>query len=557
MPFHLICELDEQRRRFHVGDGEYLIGSAADCDLRLPFPTVSRHHARLHVDGNAVDLEDMGSSNGTLVDGQRLSHRQRLEDGAQVQFGTVSARLQPVDAGESSLAVAINMSAHSRAPDGDQTLPVTRAENLSAEVWDALIAAAASGASAPAVASYMGDALITAGLATAIEIVDSADSDDARVLLRHGDTAATAQLLQIEHGSLSLRASGGRLEPALLQALLRLLELGRRQALPADDVTDETAVDGDTPALADPRMREIYQRARRVASSDLNVLIRGESGTGKEVLAQFIRQHDGKRDAPYVALNCAALADDLIDAELFGIERGVATGVNARPGKFEQANGGILFLDEIGDMAPSTQARLLRVLQEGEVTRIGGSQPRPARARVIAATNQDLDQAVADGRFRLDLLHRIADWQVTLPPLRERPQDIPLLAGRFLEQACRARGIRVSGITRAAHAALLGHDWPGNVRELQREMARAAVFLGNGDALSRVDLGLSLQQEQGDAGTDLNAQLQAAERRILRTAITAAAGNISEAASRLGIARSTLYRRMEALGIDPRGSNAD
>jgi len=162
---------------------------------------------------------------------------------------------------------------------------------------------------------------------------------------------------------------------------------------------------------------------------------------------------------------------------------------------------------------------------------------------------------VAEGRFRLDLLHRIADWQVTLPPLRERPQDIALLAGRFLEQACRARGIRISGITRAAHAALIAHDWPGNVRELQREMARAAVFLSNDDALSQLDLSVALRRDPTESGKDLTSQLEAAERRILRTAIAVADGNMSDAATRLGIARSTLYRRMEALGLRERDAD--
>ncbi|HPF73914.1 MAG: sigma 54-interacting transcriptional regulator [Lysobacteraceae bacterium] len=547
MPFHLICELDDQRQRFRIGQGEHLIGSAADCELRLPFPTISRHHARLYISADRIEIEDLDSSNGSFVDGQRLHGRQRINAGNDMRLGAVTLRLQAIDAGDASLALAIDMSAHGSLADSGQTLPLARSGSLDGRAWDALLAAVAAGASITAMAAHIGDALNRSGMADALEIVDTRDATEDCVLLRHGD-ASPADSLRVVHDRLYLLARGNDLDPTLLHALLRLLALARQpdgNNLAEDNTLAEH---DDEPLLADPHMREIYQRARRIADSDLNVLILGESGTGKEVLAQFIRRHGGA-DRPYVALNCAALADDLIDAELFGIERGVATGVDARAGKFEQAHGGILFLDEIGDMAAATQARLLRVLQEGEVTRIGGSHPRPARVRVIGATNQSLDTAVSAGRFRLDLLHRIADWQVTLPPLRERPLDIALLAGKFLEEACRARGILISGITRAAHDALLAHDWPGNVRELQREMARAAVFLGNGDALSRVDFGPALRSAPKTAGLSLSAQLEAAERRIIQQAISAAAGNMSDAANRLGVARSTLYRRLEALGL--------
>lgn len=556
MPFHLICELDELRRRFRLGDAEcrYLLGSAPDCDLHLPFPTVSRHHARLHVTADGIHLEDLNSSNGSFVDGRRLAGRGRITADSRIGLGSASLRLQPVAADDASLAVQLRMSKHGGDDVALDTLQAMRSNGLDGETWERLIASLENAESLLAAAACIGDALIGSGLADGIEIIEKrqGDGDDACVLLQRGLPAPNASCC-IESGQLRLRASGGGLDPALLRALLRLLGMGRQPAIAAPDPAGDLATANDTLGLADPQMCDIYRRARRVAASNLNVLIRGESGTGKEVLAQFIRQHSGK-DMPYVALNCAALTQDLIDAELFGIERGVATGVEARAGKFEQAHGGILFLDEIGDMAAPTQARLLRVLQEGEVTRIGSGKPRPAQVRVIAATNQNLDAAVAEGRFRLDLLHRIADWQVTLPPLRDRPQDIPLLAARFLEQACRARGIRIRGITRAAHAALLAHDWPGNVRELQREMARAAVFLGHDDALSRVDLGAALRHGQEAVGSDLASQLEAAERRILRTAIASVGGNMSEVAARLGIARSTLYRRMEALGLREPGA---
>lgn len=557
MPFHLICELDEQHRRFRIGDdkGQHLIGSSADCDLQLPFPTVSRHHARLHISADHIELEDLGSSNGCFVDGERLQDRHPITANSSIRLGSVSLRLQSISADDASLAVALRMSLHAGNETEHDTLPMARRDGLAADSWERLISAVATTQSPLAVAMQIGEALLGDGLINNAEIIDSSNDDDSHacVLLRIGDPTENFSCC-VTSGSLKLRANGERADPALLRALLRLLELTCHSPSATTHADTQPVRDEHDIVAADPQMRQIYQRSRRIAGSNLNVLILGESGTGKEVLAQYIRRHAGT-ERPYVALNCAALAEDLIDAELFGIERGVATGVDARAGKFEQAHGGILFLDEIGDMAASTQARLLRVLQEGEVIRIGGTHPRPARVRVIAATNQNIEAAVAEGRFRLDLLHRIADWQVTLPPLRERPQDIALLAGRFLEAACRERGIRVRGITHAAHAALLAHDWPGNVRELQREMARAAVFLGNDDALSQTDLGTALRHATTPAATDLASQLESAERRILRMTIAALDGNMSEVATRLGIARSTLYRRLEALGLREQGNH--
>jgi transcriptional regulator with PAS, ATPase and Fis domain len=259
-----------------------------------------------------------------------------------------------------------------------------------------------------------------------------------------------------------------------------------------------------------------------------------------------------------VALNCAALPEDLLESELFGIEKAVATGVDARPGKFELADGGTLFLDEIADMAPATQARILRVLQEREVYRLGGRQPRPARVRVLAATNRDLRRMVEEGSFRLDLYHRIADWTVELPALRQRCRDIPNLAAYFLDRAARRRGVRARGISRAALDELLAYSWPGNVRQLERAMERAAIFLEDGELLQTRHLPMELRDSvargRTDAG-DLRSRLEIHERRILEQAIAAEDGNLSAAARALGIGRSTLYRRLKELGIDAGGGD--
>ncbi|MEO1088971.1 MAG: sigma 54-interacting transcriptional regulator, partial [Acidobacteriota bacterium] len=283
-------------------------------------------------------------------------------------------------------------------------------------------------------------------------------------------------------------------------------------------------------------------------------LILGESGTGKEVLARFIHRASRRRDAPWVALNCAALPEDLLEAELFGIERGVATGVEARPGRFELADGGTLFLDEIGDMAPAIQAKLLRVLQEGEVYRLGGRAARPARVRVISATNQDLQGKIAGGSFRLDLFHRIADCTLRLPPLRERRVDLANLAAHFLVRRAKEAGVETRGLSKAALEAMLRYSWPGNIRQLEREMGRAALFLEDGELLQTRHLQEEVRRTGGGASPAsgaLKERLESFERGLIVEALALHDGQARAAAEALGVSRTTFYRRLQELKIQP------
>jgi transcriptional regulator with PAS, ATPase and Fis domain len=288
------------------------------------------------------------------------------------------------------------------------------------------------------------------------------------------------------------------------------------------------------------------------------VLITGESGTGKEVLARYIHAASKRAHGPFVALNCAALPRDLLEAELFGIERGVATGVEARPGKFELADNGTLFLDEIGDMAAETQVRLLRVLQEREVFRLGGRDPRPARIRVVSATNRNVAAFLAEGRLREDLYHRIATWVVHLPALRDRRADIPNLAAHFLAREAARAGRRVGGISRAAVDVLRGYDWPGNIRQLENEMSRAVLFLEDDEILDTARISPAIVSGRTDpsGGGRLEDTLAAVERRAIGEALAAAGGDVEAAAAKLGLSRATLYRRMKALAIESRDENA-
>jgi transcriptional regulator with GAF, ATPase, and Fis domain len=287
-----------------------------------------------------------------------------------------------------------------------------------------------------------------------------------------------------------------------------------------------------------PSLRRVLEVVERVAPRNVNVLVRGESGTGKELIAKLLHLRSG-REGALIAVNCAALPEALLESELFGIEGGVATGVQARPGKFELADRGTLLLDEIGDMQTSLQVKLLRALQEREVVRVGGRRPIPIDVRLVAATHQDLEAQVRDGRFREDLYYRLKVVELELPPLRERRQDIPHLVRTFLEEFCRREGIPVPQLRPEALALLIGHDFPGNVRELQN-LVEGAVSLADREIdgeLMRSLLGTHLQASPEPL------DLGAMERRHIGRVLKLTGGNKSEAAKILGVDRKTLQRK--------------
>jgi len=285
-------------------------------------------------------------------------------------------------------------------------------------------------------------------------------------------------------------------------------------------------------------MRAALERIERVAPRGVSVLLRGESGTGKELLAKLLHVQS-RRSGPFVALNCAALPESLLESELFGIREGVATGVEARRGKLELADGGTLFLDEIGDMRPELQVKLLRALQEHEVTPLGAEEPVPVDVRLVAATHQDLDRMVAEGDFREDLYYRLKGVEIALPPLRERREDIPLLTRYFVEEFCRREHIDPPRMGPEVLALLMEYDYPGNVRELQNLM-EAAVSLG-GRAIDGELVRSLLGQQERTAPAALD--LATAERRHIARILKLVGGNKTRAAQILGIDRRTLQRK--------------
>ncbi len=328
----------------------------------------------------------------------------------------------------------------------------------------------------------------------------------------------------------------------------------REQLIRARDQITAEAAQGVQLIGTSPAIEALRSTIRRVADTDLAVLITGENGTGKEVAARLIHYLGRRREQPFIAVNCAAIAETLLESELFGHERGAFTDAGqSRPGKFELASGGTLFLDEIGDLSLSGQAKLLRVLEEKVVTRVGGTEPIHIDTRVLAATNQDLARMVREKKFREDLFYRLNVVNLHLPPLRERPDDILLLVEHFLDQFCRQARRPRPKLTRAARQRLLQHPWPGNVRELRNLIERLA-YLTPDDTIDADELGLILAPASGApdavaADLPLNRATAQFQRQYIEQAIARARGNMSLAAKRLGLHRSNLYRKMRGLGI--------
>ena len=298
------------------------------------------------------------------------------------------------------------------------------------------------------------------------------------------------------------------------------------------------------------RMAAVFELAREVASQRSTVLVQGESGTGKELVARAIHYSGDRGTGPFVPVSCAALAETLLESELFGHERGAFTGATSqRKGKFEIAHGGTLFLDEIGEISAKVQVDLLRVLQELRFFRVGGTEEVEVDVRVIAATNRDLALEVREGRFRDDLFYRLNVIDIRIPPLRERREDVPLLAQEFLDRLSHELGREVTGISDEALRVLMDHDWPGNVRELENAVERALVTCKSG-VLAAEDLAfLQAGAPAGDLRLPAGLTLQDLERQYVAVTLQRTQGNVKAAADALGIDRSTLYEKIKKYGI--------
>jgi DNA-binding NtrC family response regulator len=599
-----------------------VLGRGSSCAVVLDDSSVSREHCVVTVDGQSVEVRDLGSKNGTSlngipVDGAPLHGGDLLRVGRstfEVVVEPATARaavLEPATGEPAPEAATVTLAFPAEPPGADTTAQQTLTDDAPGRAAAQLVHLAEVLATDAAPAELLGalcDAVADALPATRVAAVVFGGAEHPEVSAARGRGGTVLSRLVLpsalcarvrERGEAVLtpdlaldprEAPAGARSPfcsaavAPLRAGRRTLGLlygdtaGSATPLGAGDLAwlrsagvlagpairaalqgpgaRGPATRGRAGGPAPPElvgrsepMRRIFAMLRKVAPTASTVLITGESGTGKELIARALHQSSPRRAGPLVAVNCAALPRELIEAELFGHERGAFTGAVARrPGRFEQADGGTLFLDEIGDLPPEAQAKILRALEERRVTRVGGTAELAVDVRILAATHRDLPAAVAQGAFRQDLYYRLAAVEIHVPPLRDRRDDIPYLAALFLERLREECGHHLEGFDPDAVALLGSYPWPGNVRELRNAVERATVFAA-GPLLRPGDFHFLDASARPAAAPEELPTLRDLEQRHIRRVLDAAGGNKSRAARILGIERSTLYEKLKAYGL--------
>jgi two-component system, NtrC family, response regulator AtoC len=453
--------------------GELIIGRAPDAGLVVDDPLVSRQHAQLLVVPDGLRLVDLGSRHGTLLNGERLTEARLVGSGDVIAVGgTLLVVRRPVRRSHAPTVLEPAVLVRRL------TEELSRAAQYERELAIAVVRAV----------DRADPAALLAAVAAHLRVIDTAASvgvHQVAVLLPELDAAEAAQIARklaaLSFGPVAVGVAVAPFDGIDTDTLLSAARAASEQAAPGEVVRATNAAEtivagGHRILVADPGMARLYDLARRLARSTIPILIQGETGAGKELAAAAIHAFSARADKPFVSVNCAAIPETLAESELFGHARGAFSGAMAsKPGYLEVASGGTVFLDEIGELSPAIQAKLLRVLESGELMRLGELQPRATDLRIVAATNRDLEREVEAGRFRRDLFFRLGAARLELPPLRDRPRDLALLAGTVLNDTCARLGRAPLQLSIGAALALFRHDWPGNVRELRHVIEYAAA----------------------------------------------------------------------------------
>jgi len=573
-PYLLVLEGESSRRYPLPASGMVLVGRDSEADLRLRDDSISRRHARLILNGHEVRIVDLDSANGTLVNGRRVSGSHPLVSGDVATLGSVVLVLRT----------------HARAAQARRTLELeTFLARLREEVERALrygrpltVLALALPEPQPrhealdeACAKELGPAEAAAWL----------DASNLVVMLPESSVEPGEAGMGEQAEALAAAAPGARLgyavcptdgcdaETLMAAARAATAEATPGQARAAEDSATRLILGDRSMLVADPAMLQLYALIRRLAASELPVLVSGETGSGKENAAFAVHHWSRRSSGPFITLNCAAMPEGLVESELFGHEKGAFTGAaTAKVGILESANGGTVFLDEVGELPLAVQAKFLRALESKRITRVGDVRERPIDIRLVAATHRDLELEVKEGRFRQDLYFRLSAATVVLPPLRERPREIPLLARSFLAQACKSLGRREMTIAADTLQVLARYGWPGNVRELRNLMDYVSAAVAE-DVLEPHHLPARVtgtgSKEEPEPSTSTAAQAPPAagaprsfqpladeirelERRRMEEALQAADGVQSRAAALIGMPIRTFSFKLKQLGISAR-----
>lgn len=561
--------------RYPLDKAEILVGRAPNSNVVLSEPDVAWRHCHIRQQGNRFSVADLRSSAGTYINGMRSAERW-LEDRDQIGVGKTILMFRSTDAlaeepgaagvetkpllltacsllflfralaasiGEAQselLQSQILRLASDLIPAQESLLLVApsfpdlvkrydeRAAQYKSDFHPALARVCQEGAFEDPETKMVGVPLYLAGVLAGALVVAIHDRE-VKNLSAHLETlTAVASLASIG-----------------FEASREIETLKAKNALLQEQISTSTGIVGNSPVI-----RRLLQLTERVAPRDTTVLITGESGTGKELIARALHEKSSRRERPFVAVNCAALTETLFESELFGHEKGAFTGaISLKRGRFELAQGGTIFLDEVGELAPSLQAKLLRVLQQREFERVGGSQAHPLDIRVIAATNRELSEDVREGRFREDLYHRLNVVTLESPPLRDRKEDVPLLARYFLQRSGERCKRQVQGLSPEAEAMLIEYGWPGNVRELENAMERAVV-LGVSEWVLPEDLPENLlESAPRDAGAKYHHSVGEAKREAIIDAYLQGNGDYKQAARVLGLHPNYLLRLVRNLNL--------
>lgn len=552
--------------------GELLIGRADDCGLRLSDRTASRHHARLRIDDDGITLIDLGSHNGTKVLGQRVVGSRMLLHGDVIQLCDVT--------------LVLHAPRLSSRPRELQPMSVLR-QRLTEEVERSLRYGRPLALLCLQIDAGADVARLSLVLGQAARLLDVISREDQHVWLLLPElsaderTTTVAELMQsvlrvaktIRGGLASFPVDGGDPDSLLLSARTASSLAKPGECLSATEAHRTQPIGPHEVTIADPAMQRIYALLERLAKSPIPVLIQGETGTGKEIAATALHVWS-KRPGRFVALNCAALPETLAESELFGHEKGAFTGaVSQKLGLLEQAAQGTLFLDEVGELPLSLQAKLLRALESQKITRVGGSRELPIDVRVVCATHRDLEHEVQQGRFRQDLFFRLVAARVMLPPLRDRRREIPLLLRQFLRRAADHLGRSVPAFSDGALTLLLSHTWPGNIRELRNFCDYLAATSSDG-IITSTEVSSLLRQEPRDRNQvptpavadqiglspnptfrSLEDEIRELEQRRMMEALAKAQGVQVRAAELLGMPIRTFSYKMKQYGISATGKS--
>jgi DNA-binding NtrC family response regulator len=592
----LEIRLGDKTSRHRLPSGPCRVGRTDACEIIVDHPSVSRHHVEIRPDGTDFALADLGSTNGLWVDGRRVTTA-RVGPDQPFVLGSIIAVIRDVVSFDSEDS-RTPKSPHAPDPAVERTPEPLREETTGDRTLDLPAEAVGVDPSDDPPAPLANESIVlpllregqaTFGFEGAFVWAGRGDRGGLRFVAGAGPTQATTQGIErvgedriSEDGPWGHRLLVGKASPGGGRAVAGFVfeSAGRVPDTPAfrafADLLAALAADAEpvhrpdhsvripdveetvaTPYIATtPDSREPLQLALRMARDDMPVMLLGPSGTGKELLARLLHDESDRRSGPFVAINCSAIPADLLEAELFGIERGVATGVDARAGRFLQASGGTLFLDEIGDLPATLQPKLLRALDTSEIVPVGSNDARPIHVRVVSATNADLPHRVEDRRFRADLFYRLAGVRIEIPALADRRDDILPIARQFAREAARKRGKSFLGFEPRFVRALLGHAWPGNVREL-RHAIDGAVVLSEGATLEHrhlpADIRAGSDEAIGEVLLSTRDDWRTARGSFARWYFSALlrdhGSNMTEVAKRAGLGRSSLYRLLDELGL--------